>query len=397
VRILHTSDWHIGRRFEREPLEEDQRAFLCWLAGQVEELGVDLVIVAGDVYDRSLPAEEAVALLDDGLEQLCGAGATVAMIPGNHDSARRLGFGARRQALGGVHVFSEDRQPPQPWLFESGGEAVAVVAVPFLDPLVAPAPLPAEDGSTRARTHAHVLGDFLSAGRKALARISGVPSFAVAHAFVAGAVPSDSEKTLAIGGTDLVGASVFCGFDYVALGHLHRPQIVGGDERVAYSGSPLAYSFSEEHPKSVRLVEVAHGGVESVTVVNVPVGRPVVTLEGTLESLLTDPAHDRFVGHWVAARLTDDTTQVQALERLRTRFPHAVHVRYARRGPTPVLGRQDGSSVGRGSPDAVSDMVLGFLEEMGGRPPEDWVRALVDEAVRASQRELLSAVPRGGT
>ncbi|HLW45508.1 MAG TPA: exonuclease SbcCD subunit D [Acidimicrobiales bacterium] len=407
MRILHTSDWHIGRRFEREPLEDAQRAFLAWLAGQVEELGADLVVVAGDVYDRSLPAEEAVALLDEGLDLLRGAGATVAMIPGNHDSARRLGFGARRQALGGVHVFADDLRPPEPWLFEARGEAVAVVAVPFLDPLIAPPPLAATDGSPRARTHAHVLSDFLGAGRDAArARYPGVPSVAVAHAFVAGSAPSDSEKALAIGGTDLVDASLFCGFDYVALGHLHRPQVVGGSPHVAYSGSPLAYSFSEEHPKSIRVVDLAAGEVAGVGTVAIPVGRPVVTLEGDLDALLTDPRHDRVVDHWVAARLTDETTQVQALERLRTRFPHAVSVRYARtepgaRGSVNGVAGPGGllalDAAGRESPESVERMVLEFLSELSGRAPEDWARSLVAEAVAAAGGELVPPGDRGVT
>lgn len=403
VKVLHTSDWHIGRRFEREPLEADQRAFLSWLAGEVGELEVDLVLVAGDVYDRSLPSEEAVALLDEGLDQLRAAGATVAVIPGNHDSARRLGFGARRQALGGVHVFADDCRPPVPWLFESRGDVAAVVAVPFLDPLVSPAPR-AADGSARARTHANVLSDFVGAGRDGLARFPGVPSLAVAHAFVAGAAPSDSEKILAIGGTDLVDASIFAGFDYVALGHLHRPQLVGGDERIAYSGSPIAYSFSEGHPKSVRLVDIADGRVAGTTTLPVPVGRPVATIQGTLESLLFDPAYDDLARHWIAARLTDDTTQVQALERLRSRFPFAVSVRYApsAAGAPGWPGARDlrrlaaGSPGQPGSPEAVQDMVLAFLGEVGGRPPESWEEALVGEAMAEAGRAL-AVTGSGGT
>lgn len=395
MKVLHTSDWHIGRRFEREPLEDDQRAFLAWLSDVVGELGVDLVVVAGDVYDRSLPAEEAVALLDEGLDRLRNAGATVALIPGNHDSARRLGFGARRQALGGVHVFADDRRAPEPWVFESDGETVAVVAVPFLDPLVAPAPRPAADGSPRPRVHANVLSDFVGAGRDALTRFPGVPSIAVAHAFVAGTSPSDSEKILAIGGTDLVDASVFAGFDYVALGHLHRPQVVAGDDRIAYSGSPLAYSFSEEHTKSVRLVQLTDGRVDQVTMLPVPVGRPVATVVGPLESLLTDPVHDHLVEHWIAARLTDDTTQVQPLERLRTRFPYAVSVRYAHMasGWPGGVRRADGAGgrlwidgAGFGSPQSVEAMVLAFLEEVGGRP-DDWATKLVEEAMAAARSE----------
>lgn len=392
MKIIHTSDWHIGRRFERESLDADQRAFLAWLAAQVEEQGVDLVVVAGDVYDRALPAEEAVALLDDGLDALRGAGATVAMISGNHDSARRLGFGARRQAQGGVHVFADVLRPPEPWVFEAGGEAVALVAVPYLDPLTAPAPRPDGDGAPRARTHEQVLLDALVDGRAALERYPGVPSLAVAHATVAGSLRSDSEKVLAIGGAEAVAAECFDGFDAVLLGHLHRPQAVGPDDRIAYSGSPLPYSFSEAHPKSVRVLEVAGGAVASVRSVPVPAGRPVVTLEGTLDALLTDPSYDRYVEHWVAARLTDTATQVQPLERLRRRFPFAVHMSYAipttsgRRGSAGVLPDGLGGEGTAGGPRSIEDVVLAFLAEQSGREPEGWERELVLEAVALAQR-----------
>lgn len=384
MRIIHTSDWHIGRRFEREPLEHDQRAFLGWLAQLVAERSVSLVIVAGDVYDRSMPSEEAVAVLDDGLDALLAAGACVALIPGNHDSARRLGFGARRQAAGGVHVFAEVAGGPAPWRFSTGGEDVAIVAVPFLDPLVVPAPRPGSNGAARPRTHGAVLADALEDGRRALRRSSGVPTLAVAHATVAGGWPSDSERLLAVGGADVVDPSVFAGFDYVALGHLHRPQCVGGDPRVAYSGSPLPYSFSETHPKSVRLVEVSPGETVRAEEIGVPVGRPVVTLQAELERLLHDTDLDRFAGHFVAAVLTDTTTCVQPLERLRQRFPFAVGVRYARHAPARGAqpGRDGGEGPGRSRhPDEV---VFDFLAEVCAAPAEPWARGLVREAVRVA-------------
>lgn len=396
MKIIHTSDWHIGRRFEREPMEADQRAFLRWLALQVEEQGVDLVLVAGDVYDRPLPAEESVALLDDGLDALRAAGATVAVIPGNHDSARRLGFGARRQAHGGVHVFADELRPPEPWMFEAGGEAVVVVAVPFMDPLTAPAPLPGPDGSARARTHGNVLSDFLEAGRASLRPFAGVPAVAVAHATVVGSARSDSEKLLAIGGADAVDARIFDGFDYVALGHLHRPQRVGSEERLAYSGSPLPYSFSETHGKSVRVVEIADGAVRSVCRLPVPVGRAVVTLEASLDQLLSDPSYERYAEHWLAARLTDETTQVQPMERLRRRFPFAVSVCYAvpERVGEP-WARHAGLETGQGQagPDGVTrrgieEVVLAFLAELSGRPPRGWETELVLDAVAAARSEV---------
>jgi DNA repair protein SbcD/Mre11 len=384
VRIIHTSDWHIGRRFERESLEEDQRAFLHWLADAVGQHAVDLVIVAGDVYDRSLPAEDAVALLDEGLDRIRAAGAEVLLVPGNHDSARRLGFGSRRQSLGGVHVFAQDQEPPVPWAFAAGDVRIAVVAVPFLDPYGVPAPHPAADGSARARTHEHVLVDALEAGRAALAGGDPVPTVCVAHAYVTGAEESDSERALSIGGNDRVDATAFAGFDYVALGHLHRPQRIGGSDTLAYSGSPLPYSFSEDHSKSVRLLEVDRAGVVGVETLPIPVGRPVATLTGTLDGLLADPALDRYLGHWVSARLTDDTVQTQPMERLRARFPHAVSLRYV-----PV---DDGGTATAG-PSAASieeqpkeDVVLAFLTELRNREPAESERALVRAALESAER-----------
>ncbi len=383
MRIIHTSDWHLGRRFERESLEDDQRAFLGWLTTLVEERQVDLVVVAGDVYDRSLPAEDAVTLLDRGLDGLRAAGAEVVLIPGNHDSARRLGFGAGRQALGGVHVFADDRHPPVPHVFAAGDERVALVAVPFLDPHVAPGAT-SDDTALRPATHQSVLAAALDAGREGLGALDRIPSIAVVHAFVSGAGLSDSERTLAIGGADQVDPAVLDGFDYVALGHLHRPQRIGGSEAVAYSGSPLPYSFSEAHPKSVRLLEVDGGRLAGVTTVPVPVGRKVVTLTGPLEGLLTDPAHERYTDHWVAARLTDDTVQTQPMERLRARFPHAASLRY----DDPRTGAL--ADVGSAGPPleerSEEEVVLEFLEEIRDRPPSESERRLVLEAVGAAHR-----------
>jgi exonuclease SbcD len=379
MRIIHTSDWHIGRRFERESLEVDQRAFLAWLGEVVAEERVDLVLVAGDIYDRSQPAEDAVALLDEGLEHLRAAGAHVALIPGNHDSAPRLGFGAGRQALGGVHVFADDQCPPRPWVFVSGDERVEVLAVPFLDPYGVPAPRDADDGSPRTRTHEHVLADALESGRTLLHTDDPGPTICMAHAYVSGAEESDSERALSVGGTDRVDPSLFAGFDYVALGHLHRPQRIAGDDSIAYSGSPLPYSFSEAHPKSVRLLEFDGGGLTAVHTLPIPVGRPVVTLSGTLDRLLTDRSLDRWCDHWVAARLTDETVRTQPMERLRDRFPHAVSLRYVPTGEGSAVAHGPGGTTLEERPK--EDVIVEFLTELRGREPAESERVLVRDAL----------------
>jgi exonuclease SbcD len=211
------------------------------------------------------------------------------------------------------------------------------------------------------------------------------PSIAIAHAYVSGAGLSDSERTLAIGGADQVDPAVLDGFDYVALGHLHRPQRIGGTDTVAYSGSPIPYSVSEDHPKSVRLLDVTGGRIGDITIVPVPVGRKVVTLTGTLQGLLTDPAHERYTDRWVAARLADDTVQTQPMERLRSRFPHAVSLRY----DNPATGAiVDFGTVGPPIEErSDEDVILQFLEEVRDRPPSGSERGLVLNALATALRE----------
>jgi len=381
VRIVHTSDWHIGRRFERESLEADQRAFLSWLAALIESRRVDLLIVAGDIYDRAMPAEDAVTLLDEGIDLLRAAGAEIALIAGNHDSARRLGFGARRQALGGVHVFADERSRPRPLRLQIGGDEVFLLGVPYLDPALVTGVYDDDAEIPRQRSHESVLSAALELGRSAI----GAPSIVIAHAFVTGAATSDSERSLAVGGADRVDAGIFDGFDYVALGHLHRPQTLGSD-RIAYSGSPIPYSFSETAPKSVRLLETAGSAITSIEEIPVPVGRGVATISGTLGELLEDPAHEAIADRWVCAELSDETTQVMALERLQSRFPFATTVRYATRAqssPTGIdLEAEDPASM------PTEEIVFSFLADLRDREATEAERELVRAAVQQAERSM---------
>ena len=382
MKIIHTSDWHIGRTFEGESLEADQRGFLEWLAAEVDRTSADHVIVAGDIYDRAIPSVEAVSLLDDGLDLIREAGAEVIMLSGNHDSATRLGFGARRQALSGVHVAAQPELAPSPMLLGDG--ALAVLAIPFLEPQSARAPRPGPDGEIRKRTHQAVLADAIEDGRAALEALApDVPAIAVAHAFVSGASPSDSERTLSVGGTDRVDPGVLAGFAYVALGHLHSPQTVGAGDRIAYSGSPLAYSFSETAPKSVRLLEI-EGSDVSVTEVPIPVGRRASTITGTLEELLEDPSHDAVVDDWVRAVLTDEVIRHMPKETLRRRFPRLVNVSYARRRSGPISGA-GAAGVRRESRDP-EQTIRDFVEDLRGRPATEAEVTLLDEALAEAIR-----------
>ena len=373
MRILHTSDWHLGRSFKGVPLLDQQVRFTEQVVEVVGSEGIDLVVVAGDVFDRALPPAEAVEVWYEALDQIVDAGAQVVAISGNHDQGERIEVPPRLLRPG--IVIRGSRAPSSVTLdFDDG--PLLVAPIPFLDPFLARDLYQGEG----AATHQSVLQGWLAA--------TGLPakptrSLAVSHAFVRGGEASESERSLLqVGGAELVDAKVFAGFSYVALGHLHRPQVVG-DDRVAYCGSPLAYSFSETAGKSLRLVELGPEGDDlRVELLPVEAGRTVVTLRGTLEELLFDTAHERYEKSdrfFVRAELTDPTMQRDPMNKLRVRFPGVVELSY--------VGLVHREAEGRDRDDEPKldplGMTLRYWEESTGSPPTTEEAALLEAAIRA--------------
>ncbi|MER5888429.1 exonuclease SbcCD subunit D [Streptomyces sp. NPDC001941] len=322
MRVLHTSDWHLGRSFHRVGLLDAQAAFLDHLVATVREREVDVVLVAGDVYDRAVPPLAAVELFDRALHRLAEAAVPTVMISGNHDSARRLGVGAGLIERAGIHLRTDPAGAGVPVVLADAHGDVALYGLPYLEPALARG----EFGVDRA-SHEAVLSAAMDRVRADLAqRPSGTRSVVLAHAFVAGGEPSDSERDITVGGVCAVPAGVFDGVDYVALGHLHGSQRVS--ERVRYSGSPLAYSFSEvDHRKSMWLVDLgADGRIEADERVDCPVPRPLARLRGRLEDLLEDERLAPHEGSWVEATLTDPVRPAEPMARLAARFPHVLHL-----------------------------------------------------------------------
>jgi exonuclease SbcD len=320
VRLLHTSDWHLGRSFHREDLLSAQARFVDHLVDTVRAERVDAVLVSGDVYDRALPPVDAVALFDDALARLADTGARVVLISGNHDSARRLGFGSGLIDRAGVHLRTDVAAAHRPVLLDDADGPVAVYAVPYLEPDAVRVELGCD-----GRSHAAVLAAAMGRVRTDLAARPGSRSVVLAHAFAFGAETSDSERDITVGGAAAVPVRAFEGVDYAALGHLHGAQRL--TDRVRYSGSPLAFSFSEEHQtKQLLLVELAAqpGDAPTVTSVPTPVERPLARVRGRLDDLLTADAWSRFTGHYLQVTLTDPVRPREPMERLRQRFPHVL-------------------------------------------------------------------------
>ncbi|WP_418955819.1 exonuclease SbcCD subunit D [Streptomyces tritici] len=322
MRLLHTSDWHLGRSFHRVSLLDAQAAFLDHLVATARTREVDAVLVAGDVYDRAVPPLAAVELFDRALHRLAEAGVPTVMISGNHDSARRLGVGAGLIERAGIHLRTDPAGIGTPVVLSDAHGDVALYGLPYLEPALVRERL----GAARAG-HEAVLAAAMDRVRADLAaRPAGTRSVVLAHAFVAGGEPSDSERDITVGGVAAVPAGVFAGVDYVALGHLHGSQTVA--ERVRYSGSPLAYSFSEEHHrKTMWLIDLgADGAIEAAERVDCPVPRPLARIRGRLDDLLADPALDRHEDAWVEATLTDPVRPAEPMARLTARFPHALNL-----------------------------------------------------------------------
>jgi exonuclease SbcD len=359
MRLLHTSDWHLGRTLHGVSLHEAQSAVLDRICDLVEDppdgVPIDAVLVAGDVYDRGVPPVESVQLFEWTLSRL-SAVTTVVVTSGNHDSAIRLGYGS---ALfrDRIRMVTDPGALDLPLLLEgTDGVQAAIYGIPYLDPDHARVAL-APSGEVLPRSHQAVVAAACDRIRADLAgRAPAVRCVVLAHAFVAGAEPSDSERSIMVGGVDRVAGTVFAGIDYAALGHLHGPQSPDSAEGsvVRYSGSPLRYSFSEQdHTKVVLLVDVPDSGPVLVTPVEIAQPRPMATLRGRLDDLLASPEHSSAEASWVRVTVTDRVRPDSLMDRVRSRFPHALQVFHdpegaidRGRGGTTVVSERDPRELG---------------------------------------------------
>jgi DNA repair protein SbcD/Mre11 len=379
MRVLHTSDWHVGRMFHGRDLLADQEAVLGGLADLVADERVDVVVVSGDLYDRAVPSGEAVSACTRILDRIRAAGARLVITPGNHDSAPRLGAFAPFAAAGGLHLRTRVAELDHPVLLEDEHGPVALYGIPYLEPEPARHTLDVE-----AAGHAGVLTEAMRRIRDDLARRdNGTRSVVLAHAFVTGGAPSASERTISVGGVEQVPSAVFDGVDYVALGHLHGPQRLA--EHLRYSGSPLAYSFSEvRQHKSVWLVDLDAQGLAGVERRELPVPRPLAMVSGTLADLLAAPEHAPLTDHYLSVELTDRVRPTDALRRLQERFPHAVHLDW-QPASGPLAASMRYSSIVRGRTD--HEVACDFVDACRGSAPTDTEQALLREALAAVANE----------
>ena len=333
MRFIHTSDWHLGRLFFGESLTGEQAALLQEFVALVKDQQPDAVLIAGDVYDRGVPPAEAVSLLDEVLGRLAlDCRVPVLMIAGNHDSGARLAFGQRFFGQNGLHVCSAVA-PALVRLADRWGPVDFVLA-----PFAETAAVRLEFGEATVNEPDSAMQQRMSSMRHLEAH--SPRRVAIAHAFLTGGQTSESERPLSVGGTGAVSAAAFAGFQYVAMGHLHRPQQMEAG-RLSYSGSLMKYSFEEaDHKKGVYLVELDQVGALRQEFIPLPAGRDVRVVSGLFNDIMQGPAAGERADDYLSFLLLDEAPVIQAVHRLRTIYPKTMEINYRYQQATLSLAGQ---------------------------------------------------------
>ncbi|GAD33794.1 DNA repair exonuclease [Microbacterium sp. TS-1] len=377
MRILHTSDWHIGRTFHGHSTLDALRGVLEELTAQVREHEVDVVVVAGDVFDSAAPAAGCYALLSDTLRGIADAGARVIVTSGNHDSAARLGFqaGLLRE---GIHVLTDPAAVGTPITIADADGPVHFYGIPYLEPALLRHLWP------EARSQAAVIDRAMGLVRDDLA-VRGGRSVAIAHCFAAGVEPTPHlERDIQQGGLDVVPLAAFAGVDYMALGHIHGRQQLA--PAVRYAGAPLHYSFGEgDKPRGSWLVELDADGFVDARWLELPVPRRVVTLRGPLADVLADPAHEQHADAWVCVEYTDTLPERDPMRRLQERFPFCAKVVHVPADAAPSDARTyvDRVRAARSDAELVEAFLVHVREGAGADESERELLAdVLDERIR---------------
>ena len=365
MKLIHLSDMHLGKRVNEFSMLEDQQYILTEILRIMDQEQPDGVLIAGDVYDKSVPSAEAVALLDDFLVRLAKRKLQVFLISGNHDSPERMAFGGRLMKGSGIHLAPVYHGKVAPLTLTDQYGPVNLYLLPFVKPAHVRRWFPEREIASYT--------DALAVAIEAMEVDPGARNVLVTHQFVTGAARCDSEE-ISVGGTDNVDVSVFAPFDYVALGHIHGPQQIGR-ETVRYCGTPLKYSFSEaKHQKSVTVVELKEKGVVSVRTVPLAPMRDLVELRGTYEELTFRGFYDgtSYPRDYVHITLTDEEDIPDAVSKLRIIYPNLMKLDYDNKRTRAGIVLEGAEDVQQKSP---LELLEEFYEKQNGQTMGEEQRA----------------------
>ena len=366
MKFVHLSDLHLGKRVNEFSMIEDQAYILTKILGIIREERPDGVLIAGDIYDKSVPSVEAVSLFDDFLKQLSRQQTQVFIISGNHDSPERLGFASELIALSGIHIAPAYDGMVCPVSLEDSYGTVNVYMLPFIKPVHVRSAFPEEKAES-----------YTEAVSAAIAHMDireGERNILIAHQFVTGAARCESED-ISVGGLDNVDASVFDAFDYVALGHIHGPQQIGR-ESVRYCGTPLKYSFSEaKQCKSVTVAELKEKGNLGIRTVSLTPSRDLRELKGTYKELANRKNYEgTSLEDYLHITLTDEEDIVDAVGKLRVIYPNLMKLDYDNRRTRENREITGGDEMEAKTP---MELVREFYERQNNQPMNGKQEALV--------------------
>ena len=381
MKFIHTSDWHIGRQFHNVSLLEDQRHVLNQIVSYIEQEAVDALVIAGDIYDRSVPPAKAVELLDEFINKICSAmHVPMIIIPGNHDGAERLRFGSRQLRAAGLHILGDLRQVVEPVILHAKSGEVAFYGIPYNDPETVRNMFEVEV-SSYDDAHTYLVEQIKRVKNDA------IPNVLISHCFLDGALESESERPLSIGGADRVSYQPCVDFDYVALGHLHSPQSKG-ENFIRYSGSILKYSFSEQDQnKGVTLVELDAKGLMATKHLPLAPLRDMRIVENEMQTILeqgkVDPDHDDYL----LVRLTDRHAILDPMGKLRAVYSNVLHLE--KPGMLETGDQQmNRDTLKRGELEMFRD----FFEQITGQPLSDDQDQAIQQTIMEINRHEGEAV-----
>jgi exonuclease SbcD len=399
MKILHTSDWHLGRQFHNVPLLDDQMYVIDQMIDAAIQQSVDVFIIAGDIFDRTVPPANSVAYFNDVLGRLHSAGIRVIAISGNHDGAERLGFGSSVLVKRNVHIVTELSQLFEPITIEDGDYTVILYPLAFVEPinvrrfLQSRSQLSANNNDDLfAQSNADCFDHIVThdSAYKALIETldlevhqKGVFRILIAHCFVDGASSSESERPLAIGTLETVDPIHFDPFDYVALGHLHGRQFRRRDT-IRYSGTPFKYSFSEvDHVKSYTVISIGESGLEFEQVPLTPL-RDLRKISGYFSEILTEgkksPSDD-----YLYVDLLDTHALLDVMPQLRECYPNVLTVErsglMSRKNAESISGNKSFKNIGE------KRLFEDFYQQMTGHPMSDQQEKLISNLLNQLNKD----------
>ena len=378
MRFIHTADWHLGKSLKGRSLLDDQEHILGEFMKLVEDSKPQAVVIAGDIYDRGVPPTEAVELFDEILTKLLlEKKVPVLYISGNHDSAKRIHFGSKLFVSAGLYVRGELTEDFSPVILEDEAGPVYFSLIPYLEPSKAADVLGMEGRLSFEEAHEAVL-------QQARGQIpKGKRSVAVAHAFLAGGITSESERPLSVGGSDNVPPALFKEFSYTALGHLHGPQRAGA-ENIRYSGSLLKYSFDEaSQKKGVTLVELDGRGEARTEHMPLTPLRDVRIIEGMMDDVLLDRKKYPKSQDYVMIRLMDTSPVLNPIDRLGEVYPNILAIERKGLSVQAELGRVEGH---RENPSEAA-LFMDFYKAMTNEDMNEDEKRLLEECILKARRE----------